>query len=194
MLLSPGSPSPASNLQSEHHLYQPHASLAGFKHGSEREVGAQRGAQCLPWGGLPAGGSQPPSDSCGTALGISLCTLICSILNGLQFPSWGRERREEGGAAEGIWSKSEALRAGGKPRSQLAELCGILANRNEKIGAEKMGRGEGGAGSESGWCLQGLGLGSAARDTQREQKIHSQGHLGRPEALLSAGGCLVWSR
>ena len=109
MLLSPGSPSPASNLQSEHHLYQPHASLAGFKHGSEREVGAQRGAQCLPQGGLPAGGSPPPSDSCGTALGISPCTLICSILNGLQFPSWGRERREEGGAAEGMWSKSGAL-------------------------------------------------------------------------------------
>lgn len=68
------------------------------------------------------------------------------------------------GGLGGVGSESGALGAGWKPRSQLAELCGILRNRACETKAEKMGRGEG-EGRQSVWlepgCLKGLGVGGA---------------------------------
>lgn len=107
----PGSLGPASSLQSEHRLYQLETSLAGL----EPKGGGTEGAQACLGEACRQEGAGPASGACCAARGASLCALICSILNCLQFPSWGRE--EGWGWRGGIRNELGDSEVDGKPEA-----------------------------------------------------------------------------
>lgn len=92
-----GSPSTASSLQSEHPFHQLDENLAGFEH-TGRGVGGGRASVVPCWGAASSRRDSSLLQSLLSGIGIRLCTLIRSILNCLQFPSWGK-----GGGRLGRW-------------------------------------------------------------------------------------------
>lgn len=135
-LLPPGSLGPAGSLQSEHHLYQLEASLAGL----EQKGGGTERAQARLGEAFQREGAGPASRACCAARGSSLCALICSILNCLQFPSWGRE--EGRGWRGGIGNELGDSEVDGKPeagRQSCVEFwgTGILGYGNSGAQAKE---------------------------------------------------------
>lgn len=89
--------------------------------------GEARGGVCgaCPGGGLPAGGIGACCNPCCAALGIGLCALIRSILNCLQFPSWGKGGGKPGEVAV-VCSESGDSGAVGKPEASWQSCVEFL--------------------------------------------------------------------